>query len=106
MTAALARVQELDQKLATAQAALTKMFGKLAGTGSKDRQAWVLTGAIALPDGTRVCLRHVETYGRGGDEAVTITMRSGAVVLWSPGAKRERRADILSFLDLAFATPK
>jgi len=120
------RVAELDRKLATVQAALTKTVSlrseassfakatedktarqadKLAGVGAKDRQALVLTGAIALPNGTRVCLRHIETYGHGGDEGVTISLRSGAVAHWAGvGAERKAaKAAFLAGLDRIFA---
>ena len=106
LMAARVRVQELEQEVAELRSALTKMFGKLAGVGAKDRQGLVLTGAIALANGTRVCLRHIETYGPGGDMGVTITMRSGAVVHWPQRDHGESRVDILSFLDLLFSTPK
>jgi len=78
---------------------------KLAGVGAKDRQALASTGAIALPDGTRVCLRHIETYGHGGDEGVTMTLRSGAVAHWSGvGAERKAaKAAFLAGLDRIFA---
>jgi len=99
---------------AAVRPAPVKVTDKSTPVSAKDRQAMMLTGALVLPDGTRVSLRHIETYGPGGDKGVTITMRSGALVHWSapatgaargeaPASPKLTAATILTWLDGIFA---
>lgn len=69
--------------------------------------------AILLPGGTRIVLRHIESYAPGGDEGILFKMSAGVMEHWSapkasslPGAEARRhdqQTEALAALDKLFA---
>ena len=80
---------------------------------SENRKVMVASGAILLPGGTRIVLRHVETYAPGGDEGIAFEMGGGSKVQWTapaasaiPGAaarRHDQQLEAMASLDRLFA---
>ena len=80
-------------------------------TGISARESMVNTGAILMPGGTRIILRHIQQYSPGGDSGIHFKLSDGGHI-WNPptassipGAearRRDQQAQALAALDKLF----